>query len=50
MRFVVSLAVVALIVVWGVICLAIAVAGGLFRPRRLPSTRHLRRVRTDFLG
>jgi hypothetical protein len=42
-----SIAVVLLIAVWGLPCLAIAVAGGLFRGRRLPATRHLRRVRTD---
>jgi hypothetical protein len=44
-----SIAVVLLIAVWGAPCLVIAVAGGLFR-RRLPSTRHLRRVRTDLRG
>ena len=46
-RFAVSLGVVVLVVVWGLTCLAVAVAGGLFRARRLPSTRHLRRVRTN---
>ncbi|HLZ75523.1 hypothetical protein [Phenylobacterium sp.] len=32
---------------WAATCLAIAALSGLFRPRRLPSTRHARRVSTD---
>jgi len=42
-RRMVSIGVVILIAVWAGASLAVASAGGLFRPRRLPPTRHERR-------
>lgn len=35
------------VILWAFTCLAIAALSGAFRSRRLPSTRHLRRVTTD---
>lgn len=44
---VLSSSILLVVVLWSATCLAIAALSGLFRSRRLPATRHLRRVRTD---
>jgi hypothetical protein len=43
----VSSSILLVVILWSITCLAIAALSGLFRPRRLASTRHLRRVSTD---
>lgn len=42
-----SSSILVVVILWSATCLAIAALSGLFRPRRLPSTRHLRRISTD---
>jgi hypothetical protein len=46
----VSFAVSVLKAVWTAASLAVGCAGGLFRRRRLPPTRHVRRVQLDLRG
>jgi hypothetical protein len=43
----VSSSILIVVILWAFTCLAIVALSGLFRPRRLPSTRHGRRVSTD---
>jgi hypothetical protein len=38
------------VALWALTCLAMVALSGRFRSRRLPSTRHLRRVTTDPLS
>jgi hypothetical protein len=40
----VSSSILFVVILWAFTCLAVAALGGLFRPRRLPPTRHPRRV------
>ena len=42
-----STSILLVVILWACTCVAIAALSGAFRPRRLPSTRHLRRVSTD---